>query len=113
MSSTAAGKHPARDDDDDGSDSDSQWVAVPAPRKKACMGGSSQAAASSDDEADGFVVVNKPVAIDDAVAAVAQQALANTQPRLTAAQKRAKFLAKYSGKTPEEILGTLSITMGN
>lgn len=117
MSSIAAGKRPARDDDDDGSDSDSQWVAVPAPRKKkARTGGSSQAVASSDDEADGFVVVNKPVAVDDAVAAVAavaQQALANTQPRLTAAQKRAKFLAKYSGKTPEEILGMLSIAMGD
>lgn len=52
-----------------------------------------------------------PDAAVAATAAVAQQALANAQPGLqaTAAEKRARFMEKYPGKTPEQILGKSSL----
>ena len=41
----------------------------------------------------------------DPVQAVAKRARSAGRARPTAAQKRARFLEKYSGKTPEEVLG--------
>lgn len=56
-------------------------------------------------EVDAEVVVPDPAVA--ATAAVAQQALANAQADLqpTSAEKRARFMEKYPGKTPEQILG--------
>lgn len=98
MSSTTAGKRPARDDNNNNEYDSDGWVVVPGARKKARIAPDT----GSADELD------EPVAVDGAVAAVdavVQQASASKQPRLTAAQKRAKFLLNYSGMTPEEVLG--------
>ena len=64
----------------------------------------------SDVEADVEVQSNDGVPSEDEapadpVQAVAKRARSAGRARLTATQKRARFLEKYSGKTPEEILG--------
>ncbi len=84
--------------DTEGSDAD-----APASAKRARVGD----AIAPAPEVAVEVAVDEPVA---AVAQVAQAALTNAQVWLTAAQKRAKFLAKYDGLTPVEILGTLSVS---
>lgn len=106
--SSSSGKRRARSDSDPSapSSSDTEGVgggASRAPAKRA------RVADIEPDVGDDEPAVAPQVAVDDpiaATAAIAQDALANVQPgRLTAAQKRARFLAKYDGMTPVEILG--------
>lgn len=84
--------------DTEGSDAD-----APASAKRARVGD----AVAPAPELAVEVAVDEPVA---AVAQVAQAALTNTQVCLTAAQKCAKFLAKYNSLTPVEILGMSSVS---
>ncbi|KAL1937047.1 hypothetical protein VTO73DRAFT_15573 [Trametes versicolor] len=102
LMSTAAGKRrrqekqPARpgdglDDSDDGN-------AAPAqkrPRPPSQADGDAQDAASVDDDVA-------------ATAAVARDALERVQAPSTMSKKRAAFLAKFPGKTPEQILDAVS-----
>ncbi|KAL1947002.1 hypothetical protein VTO73DRAFT_13963 [Trametes versicolor] len=101
--------------------SDSDPSAPPSSDNESVGGGASRApvkrarvANIEPDVGDDEPAVAPQVAVDDpiaATAAIAQDALANVQPgRLTAAQKRARFLAKYDGMTPVEILDAVSKT---
>lgn len=101
MSSTTAGKCPARDNDNNNKYDSDSWVVIPGARKKAHIAPDM----GSADELDEPVTVDGAVAAVTAVNAIVQQASASKQLCLTVAQKRAKFLLSYSGITPEEVLG--------
>ncbi|OJT02144.1 Zinc finger BED domain-containing protein RICESLEEPER 1 [Trametes pubescens] len=110
--SSSAGKRRARSDSDDTPpSSDNETVSGGsrrAPAKRARVAANFELQVVADAPVEAQVAVDGPVA---ATAAIAQDALANVQPGwLTAAQKRARFLAKYNGMTPVQILDAVSKT---
>lgn len=82
--------------------SDSDNEQGPATKKPRADGGGD--AGAGDEEPEAPVAPDADIAV---VADIAQQALANAQPQNSAAEKRAKFLEKFPGMTPEQILGML------